>query len=191
MAAGSHDLTGDDAIESGADFVKPWCFVEDVLDDADPGGRFVEDLVLTDGDSTATSATADFVSDDTDRKIATPDGLGIDDGTTMTVTNSTTIELSAPATATGTFKASLRALNCSAFTDHKAQVRNKPGGRLLCEFTVDDSRSDVGVFEFSLAGAATETLSGNGVYDWKVTGPDGVSYWTRGAVHIVKNATED
>ena len=67
---------------------------------AEVATRFVTDGVTTNADATVTSATAGFTSYDVGKKIS---GAGIPAATTiLSVTNATTIELSANATATAT-----------------------------------------------------------------------------------------
>lgn len=175
------NLTGDRAVYSGSDYALPFGAVED-------GGRGVADLVLTSGSTTATSASAAFTSADSDKKVATADGSGIVDGSTMTYASPTTVTLSAPATATGTFVASIRALNASSYTTHDADIKRAEGGAVLATFTIDDARSSVGWFEFSLPAATTEPLSGVGVWDWRVEGTD-AGYWLAGKVQFRKNTT--
>lgn len=63
-------------------------------------GRRVADAATTNADATVTSATATFTSADVGRELS---GTGVPPGTTvLSVTNGTTIEMSANATATGT-----------------------------------------------------------------------------------------
>lgn len=62
------------------------------------GGRYITDLAITSGSTTATSATAAFTSLDTGRMIQGPNN--IQDGTFITYVNATTVTLSRTATGT-------------------------------------------------------------------------------------------
>ena len=180
MQPGRSDLV----INEGEDFAKAYAFYE-------RGGRVIEDLVTTNASTTATSATAAFTSADTGKKIATADGTGIADGTTMTYVNSTTVTLSAAATATLTEGvAVVRALNCSAYTAHAAEIRKtEDAATTLATLPVDTSREAVGFYTIELAAADTATLGQSGVWDWQVTGPNGISYWYAGKARFLKRVT--
>lgn len=179
---GTFNLTGKYAVYSGSDWAVPFGFYE-------AGGRLIDDLVLTDGSTAATSATAAFTAADTGKKIATHDGSGVVDSATMTYVSATAVTLSVPATDTGTFVATVRALNCSSYTNHTAEAKRAEGRPVYCSFAVDVTRNAVGWHELTLPEATTEPLSGNGVWDWRVEGPNGVSYWLAGKVLFRKNVT--
>lgn len=174
-------------IYRGDTFSQPFAFLEDE-DDA----RIVEDLALTSGSTSATSATAAFTTGDNDKKLVAIEGLGIDDGTTMTYVSATEVTLSAPATATLTdVLAAVRGLNCSAFTCVAEYRTHANSATAAATFTVDDSRSAVGVFDVTLSETLTADLPRSGVWDLQATGPDGVSTWVAGKVTVTKDATHD
>jgi hypothetical protein len=201
-APGTFDLVRvseqvDYSIYSGADWVLALGAVEPPTPEDTQGGRLVDDLILTLGSSTATSATGLFTANDSGLKIATESGEGIDDGTTMTFVDDDTIHLSSPATADGVFVATIRSLNLSNYSAHKAQVRRAQLQRtaarsFLLEINVDDTRADVGWYLLSIAAAESEVRGEvNGEWDWRVDGPTGRAFWMRGAAHIRENVTVD
>lgn len=205
MTAVMVDPTGRELfIRRGDDFEKPWGAFEDVdrSDPTDLGGRAIEDLAITSGSTTATSATALFQTQDTDRKIALalPDA-GIADGTLMSFVDETTIELSEPATATATnLLAFLRPVNCTAFdTGHLAVIRRRPLVRAVVDapppdavIDVDTTRSAVGVFWFRLPWSVTRHIGNNWFWDWQVMGLDGLrSTWMDGYTVITGDAARD
>ena len=136
------------------------------------GGRYVDDLNVTNGSAVATSATADFVASDVGALVATSDGSGIVDGTTiLSVDSATQITLDANADATGTVGATIRAKDCSGFSAHYAQYRKweDEADTEMVSFSVDASRDAVGVFVLSLTDTQTELLTSDGVWDWQAT----------------------
>ena len=177
-------LTGTHAVYSGSDWSLSFGAVEE-------GGRGIDDLVLTSGSTAATSATAAFTAADTGKKISTVDGTGITDGTTMTYVSATQVTLSVAATVTGTYVASVRALNASSYSTHSASAKRAEGDTTaLCTFTIATARAAVGWFLFTLPEATTEPLSGNGVWDWRVNDGTVTAYWLAGKVRFAKNVTE-
>ena len=172
-------------VREGRDFLQTFAFGEE-------GARKITDLVITNSSTTATSATAEFTSADTGKKLVTVDGTGITDGTTMTYVSATQVTLSAAATATATnVNAIVRGINCSAYTAHAAEWRNsEDAATTVAAFTVDDSRAAVGVFVLSLTAAQTAAATRSGVWDWKVTGPNGDTNWIEGKVVFKKTVTE-
>jgi hypothetical protein len=181
------DLPGrkDINIYRGNDFAKTFAFLE-------PGGRGITDLVITSGSTAATSATANFTSADTGKKIVSIGGTGITDGTTMTYVSSTQVTLSASATATATnVAAAVRGINCSAYSGHAAEMRATEDSAVLATFSVDSSRKAVGVFTVSLDATTTAALTLGGVWDWQVTGPNGVTTWISGKAKLTKDVTHD
>lgn len=173
-------------VRSGNTFRKTFMWGE-------PGARKISDLAITSGSTVATSETAVFTADDDDTKLVVQDGVGVDDGTTITYVSPTEVALSEPATATrNNVKAVVRGMNASAYTGHRAHFKYKWGpGDPVAVFDVDTSRAAVGVFVISMSASVTETLGKSGVWDWEVTGPDGVSTWVEGKVTYVKDATND
>lgn len=157
----------------------------------EPGARKIDDLVITSGSTVATSISARFTTADDDRKIVTQDGTGITDGTTMTYVSATEISLSDPATATATdVKAVVRGMNASAYSGHVAQIRrDEHAADVDAEFQVEDARKAVGVFVLTLANTVTDGMTRGGVWDWQVTGPNGVSTWVAGKVKFVKDVS--
>ena len=172
-------------VREGRDFITTFAFGE-------PGARKIEDLVITSSSTTATSATAEFTSADTGKKLVVIDGVGITDGTTMTYVSATQVTLSAAATATrSNVAAVVRGINCSAYTGHAAEWRNtEDAATAVATFTVDDSRAAVGIFEITLDAASTAAATRSGVWDWKVTGPNGDTNWIEGKVIFKKTVTE-
>lgn len=189
---GVFNLTGKYAIYSGSDWEQPFGFHEGPLYEGEPGGRIIDDLVLVDGDASVTSETAAFTDNDIGRKISTESGEGIDDGTTIdAVLSETEVELSAAATADGIYVATVRSINLTNYSAHKAQLKRATGQAAICEFTFNDDRKAVGWVVPSLQAATTEPLSGTGVYDWRAEGPNGRSFLMRGKFELRKNVTED
>ena len=179
---GTYDLT----IYRGDDFDKTFGLVA-------PSGRVVTDLNVTSGSPTATSATAAFVASDVGTLIATHDGTGITDGTTIAgVTNSTTITLSANATASGTFIASIRALDCTGYSSPFAEMAADTESSELAAFTFDETRIDVGVYVMSLADTVTELLAATttAVWDWSVVVDTKVRTLLRGGVTVVADVSK-
>lgn len=172
-------------VREGRDFSQTFAFGEE-------GARKITDLVITNGSTAATSATAVFTSADTGKKLVDVGEVGITDGTTMTYVSATQVTLSAAATATATnVNAVVRGINCSAYTDHAAEWRNtEDAADPVATFTVDDARAAVGVFVISLTSTQTAAGSRSGVWDWKVTGPNGDTNWIEGKVIFKKTVTE-
>lgn len=168
-------------IVRGDSFFEDLAFVE-------PGGRTVDDLVIVDGSTTATSASAAFTTGDTGKQILTV-AAGIADGTTMTFVSPTQVTLSAPATESlDGCEAHIRAMDCSEFTDHLAQFRQYVDAADPIEITVDDARADVGYFTLSIDADATAALIRGGVWDWQHTNADDeVWTWIGGKVKLVKD----
>ena len=164
---------GELSIYRGDDFVQPWGYVEQ-------GGRVIDDLVITTGSAVASSATAIFTTADSTKKLTVADGVGVADGTTMTYVSATQVTLSAAATQTRTGVAALvRALNCSSYSAHLLQFRPSEDSAVVASATVDVSRQSVGMFTFTLSAAQTTALGGRGVWDWQVSGPNGVTTWVK------------
>jgi hypothetical protein len=156
------------------------------------GGRVVDDLVLTSGSTSATSATAGFVSADVGKKIVTHNEAGITDTCTISsVSSATTVTLSQSATSSGDFAASIRALDCSAYSAPAADIRATADGSEVETFTFDSARSDVGVFVMSMTDTETAALSaGVYVWDWQITDADSkVRTLLRGSCTIVADVT--
>jgi len=156
------------------------------------GGRVVDDLVLTSGSTSATSATASFVSADVGKKIVTHNEVGITDSCTISsVSSSSVVTLSQSATSSGNFAASIRALDCSAYTSPAADIRPTADGSETETFTFDSTRSDVGIFVMSMTDTETAALSaGSYVWDWQITDADSkVRTLLRGACTIVADVT--
>lgn len=159
----------------------------------EPGGRGITDLVIEDGSTSATSATAAFTTGDTGRKLVVVDGNGIVDGTTMEYVSPTEVTLSAAATADRSgVTAVVRALNTSAYASLGAQVRNPDNiDRLILALTVDAARKAVGIWELT---AAREEIKAKVrrsglIWDWLVQGPEGDGPWYAGLVTFERGAT--
>lgn len=158
----------------------------------EPGGRVVNDLVLTNTSTTATSTSAAFTVSDIGKKIVTHNGAGIADSVTVAgVTSSTQITLSAAATASGTYAASIRALDCSAYTSPEADIRATADGSEVETFTFDAARKAVGVYVMTMTDTETALLTpGSYVWDWQIVDGDSkVRTLLRGAVTIVADVT--
>jgi len=148
----------------------------------EPGGRVVDDLVLTDGSTSATSETAAFTEAEDEKVIAVLDGVGIPDTpVTMTYVSATEVTLSEPATADRVgAPALIRAVDCSSFRFIGAQVKKRHGKDVpaIVEFTPDDSRASVGLFVLSIAQSVLESneaqLAHEARYwDWPLSTPAG------------------
>jgi hypothetical protein len=181
-------------IRQGDTYQKPFGWVEDAIDADDNGGRDISDLIISSGDTAATSLSARFSTNDNGKKIAVADGNGITDGTTMTYVSPTQVTLSAPATADrSNVLAFLRPLNLTAYTDHKAEIRSATRahrGRLLTSFTIDVSRAAVGIYWFSLSATETLKVVGHPFWDWQVVGPQGSSTWHGGDIDVDSDVTQ-
>ena len=169
----------DITLRDNANFAKVFGFFE-------PGGRGIDDLVITNGSPTATSVSANFTPDDNGKKLAVLDGVGITDGTTMTYVDAQTVTLSDNATATRAgVTAVVRALNCSNYTTIGAQVKYKRGSTatIVLPLTVDDSRNAVGLFPITAVQAdIAASVKKNGFWDWLMLSPDGPVPWYEGSV---------
>lgn len=172
------------SIRVGDAFGKQFGYVE-------PGGRVIDDLILTDGSAVATSASAAFTLADDGELITVPGG-GVADGTTMTYVDATTVTLSAAASTDRTDAAALlRPLNCSSWSSHLAQLRKlKPDTSAIVAFTVDSSRSAYGLFRLTLTSTITAALEPQRcIYDWQATTDLGVKTLFEGPVSIRRDAS--
>lgn len=158
-----------------------------------PGGRVLEDLTITSGSSVASSPTGAFTTADIGKQIATADGLGIADGTTIvSVSSPTVIGLSAASSMSGTVSASIRARDASTYSDHLIQIRpDSESDEIDATFTVDDSRADVGIFILSLPAADTEALTRDGVWDWQVLDATKTRTLLAGTVTVVEDVSRE
>lgn len=159
-----------------------------------PGGRVVDDLELTSGSATATSASAAFVAADAGKAIVTHDGTGITDSCTiLAYVNATTVTLSQTASASGQFAASIRALDASGYSSPLAQIRaSADDGTVLATFSWNQTRSDVGVFVMSLEDTVTDDLpTTGGVWDWQILDDnDRKRTLLRGAVSVTADVSK-
>jgi len=172
--------TWDLIVVRGDAFFEDLAFVEE-------GGRTIDDLHLVDGSTTATSQTAQFTTGDTGKQLMTV-AEGVPDGTTMTFVSATQVTLSQAATVSvDGCEAHVRALDCSTFTDHLAQLRPYVDGTPAVALTVDDARAAVGYFTIALAAELTAALKRGGVWDWQVTDSGNVWTWLGGDFELEKD----
>ncbi len=150
------------------------------------GGRAVDDLVLTNGSPIVTSASAAFTTGDDGKKLAVVQAGVVTDGATMTYVDAETVSLSENASVSMVGAgASIRALNCSAFTSVGAHVKYRPGinSAVILELDTDDSRNAVGLFSVSAVSAdIAAAVKSSGHWDWLMDGPDGHIPWYEGRV---------
>lgn len=159
----------DITIRQGRYWSMPVIFVDPVY------GRQVSDLVITDGSSIVTSETG-FTSADDGQLIVTLDGTGIDDGTTLTVIDPTTAQLSAAATGTGTVVAAVAPLDASAWSNHRAQFRrwrSTESDTDPVDFAITTAREQYGAFALTLDDAVTDLMKHSGKWEWAVDDADG------------------
>lgn len=169
-------------IPQGADYVDPIVFTEE-------GGAVVEDLILTNNAATVSSATAPFVASMVGWQVATSDGTGIADGTTiLSVQSATAATLSANASASGTKVAIIGALDASAWADVAAAWKSSPRSSSSVAITVDDSRADVGFFTLRIADTVTATMSGSGIWDMRATIDGDKTVVQRGTGDVIEGA---
>jgi hypothetical protein len=134
-------------------------------------GRAVK-VNTTAGDATvtidSTHSGAGFAESDEGLTI---DGVGILEGTTiLTYTSPTTVELSAPAIATGTITASIRSYDLTGCTP-TAQIRVSTADTTIlytfaCELT--DQDDDPGGVIMEIAAGETDDAAAKAVWDWQL-----------------------